>query len=248
MESRLPFDPILRSAEIEDLVMHEDTRLYYRFRASQYYGGIATADAVGCSFLCAYCWNHDRNLHPDRYRTFYSPREVGSKLLIVADSRSLSLFRVSGSEPILGQASFEHLLRTIRTLVRFRPDSRFILETNGLYLGAHPELTALLRIPNLRVRVSLKGIDERSFVKITGAHREYFFYPLAALCELEKQGVFAWPALMEDFFSEKDIAEFRNLLRANGIRRELELESLQGYPHVLRNLQERRLKIKAQPR
>jgi uncharacterized Fe-S cluster-containing radical SAM superfamily protein len=245
MELKLPFDPILRSAEIEDLVMHEDTRLYYRFRASQYYGGIATADAVGCSFLCAYCWNLDRNLHPDRYRTFYSPRDVGSKLLNVADSRSLSLFRVSGSEPILGQASFEHILRIIRTLVRFRPDSRFVLETNGLFLGAHPELIVLLRSPNLRVRVSLKGIDEKSFTKITGAHRDYFFYSLAALCELDKQGIYAWPALMEDLFSEKEIAEFRNLLTANGIRRELELESLQAYPHVLRNLEERKLRIKA---
>ncbi len=248
MEPELPFDPILRSAEIEDLVMHEDTRLYYRFRASRFYGGIATADAVGCSFLCAYCWNHDRNLHPDRYHTFYSPQEVGSKLLNVADSRSLSLFRVSGSEPILGQASFEHILRIIRTLARFRPDSRFILETNGFYLGANPELIVLLRIPNIRVRVSLKGIDEKSFAKVTGAQRDYFFYPLAALCELEKQGVYAWPALMEDLFSEKEIAEFQSLLAANGIRRQLELESLQAYPHVLRNLEERRLRIKTKPR
>ena len=32
---------------------------------------------------------------------------------------------------------------------------------------------------------------------------------------------------------------------ADGIRRELELESLQAYPHVLRNLEERKLRIKA---
>jgi len=57
------------------------------------------ADAVGCSFLCAYCWNYDRNLHPDRYRTFYSPRDVASKLMNVADARSLDLYRVTGREP-----------------------------------------------------------------------------------------------------------------------------------------------------
>ena len=82
MKLTFPFDPIVRAAKTEDLVMHEGTRLYYRFRASQFYGGIATADAVGCSFLCAYCWNYDRHLHPDQYRTFYSPREVASRLFI----------------------------------------------------------------------------------------------------------------------------------------------------------------------
>ena len=163
MTIRFPFDPLERSAEAESLVMHDGTRLYYRFRASQYYGGIATADAVGCSFLCAYCWNYDRNLQPDRYRTFYSPRDVASKLMNVADARSLGLYRVTGSEPILGEKSFDHLVQIIRILSRFRPDSRFILETNGLYLGANPGTVRLLRTPGLSVRVGLKGIDERSF-------------------------------------------------------------------------------------
>ena len=244
MTIRFPFDPLERSAEAESLVMHDGTRLYYRFRASQYYGGIATADAVGCSFLCAYCWNYDRNLHPDRYRTFYSPRDVASKLMNVADARSLGLYRITGSEPILGERSFDHLVQLIRTLSRFRPDSRFILETNGFYLGANPGTIRLLRIPGLSVRVSLKGIDEKSFEKIAGARKEYFYYPLTALSELEKQGVPAWPALMEDLFPQKKIVEFAHLLEANGIHRELELEKVQPYPHVIRNLDERGIKLR----
>jgi uncharacterized Fe-S cluster-containing radical SAM superfamily protein len=244
METRFPFDPEERSAETESLVMHDGSRLYYRFRASQFYGGIATADAVGCSFLCAYCWNHDRNLTPDRYRTFYSPRDVASKLMNVADARSLGLFRVTGSEPILGERSFDHLVQLIRILSRFRPDSRFILETNGFYLGANPEITRHLRIPGLKVRVGLKGIDEKSFERITGAKKEYFYYPLTALSELEKRGVPAWPALIEDLFPPRKIGEFAHLLEANGIHRELELEKVQPYPHVIRNLEERGLKLR----
>ena len=228
MTIRFPFDPLERSAEAESLVMHDGTRLYYRFRASQYYGGIATADAVGCSFLCAYCWNYDRNLQPDRYRTFYSPRDVASKLMNVADARSLGLYRVTGSEPILGEKSFDHLVQIIRILSRFRPDSRFILETNGLYLGANPGTVRLLRTPGLSVRVGLKGIDERSFEKITGVRKEYFYYPLTALSELEKQGVPAWPALMEDLFPQKKIVEFAHLAWIVVLRLLLLLETGQG--------------------
>ncbi len=244
MSLNFPFDPLERAQQVEDLVMHDGTRLYYRFRASQFYGGIATADAVGCSFLCAFCWNYDRNLHPDRYRIFYSPRDVVSKLLNVADSRALKLYRISGSEPILGERSLQHLIRVIRTLLRFRPASQFILETNGLFLGAAPEFISQLRIPNLRVRVSLKGTNEKNFEKISGARKEYFYYPLTALCEMGKQGVSAWPALMKSFFSEKQISDFQQLLMANGVHHELELEALQPYPHVLKNLKKHKLPTK----
>lgn len=244
MKQKIPFDPVARAAETENLVMHAETRLYYRFRASQFYGGIATADAVGCSFLCAYCWNYDRHLHPDQYRTFYSPRDVASKLLNVADSRSLSKFRVSGSEPLLGEASFDHLLQLIKIILRYRPDSLFILETNGLYLGAHPEMCGALNIPQLRVRISIKGTDEKSFEKVTGAQRNFFHYPVTALRELQNRGVSTWPALMQELFSPKQVIRFKKFLAAQGISQELELEHMQLYPHVVRNLKKRRFAVK----
>jgi uncharacterized Fe-S cluster-containing radical SAM superfamily protein len=244
MKQTFPFDPIVRAAETEKLVMHAGTRLYYRFRSSQFYGGIATADAVGCSFLCAYCWNYDRHLHPDQYRTFYSPREVASRLLNVADSRSLNKFRVSGSEPLLGEPSFKHLNQLIRTILRYRPDSMFILETNGLYLGAHPEKCAALNIPQLKVRISMKGADEKSFEKVTGAKRKFFHYPVTALRELQNQGVSSWPALMQELFSPKQVVQFKRFLESAGISQELELEQMQLYPHVVRNLKKRRFAVK----
>ena len=60
----LPFDPIQRSREVEQIVMYDDKRMYYRFRFANFYGGIVTADAIGCNLLCAYCWNYSRNLNP----------------------------------------------------------------------------------------------------------------------------------------------------------------------------------------
>ena len=50
-----PFDPIQRSHEVEAVVMQGDKRMYYRFRYARFYGGVVTADAVGCCLLCAYC-------------------------------------------------------------------------------------------------------------------------------------------------------------------------------------------------
>ena len=64
MPLSMPFDPIQRSREVEQIVMKGDKRRYYRFRFAKFYGGIITADALGCNLLCAYCWNYSRNLNP----------------------------------------------------------------------------------------------------------------------------------------------------------------------------------------
>lgn len=45
----LPFDPLGKSLEVANLVMDSGRRKYYRFRPGEFYGGIVTADAVGCT-------------------------------------------------------------------------------------------------------------------------------------------------------------------------------------------------------
>jgi uncharacterized Fe-S cluster-containing radical SAM superfamily protein len=239
MEPNLPFDPAQRSAEAEKAVMKGRMRLYYKFRAAPYYGGIATADAVGCSFLCAYCWNYGRNENPSRFGRFHSPDEVAVTLLGIARKRSYNLFRITGSEPVLGEESFHHLLEVIKTIFREQPGSRFILETNGLMLGLKPELSEKLQFENLLVRIALKGTDPLSFEKIAGAKRDFFPYPLLALNNLQRFRVRTWPAIMEDFFTETEIENLKDRLRETGIRAELELESLEPYPVVLENMRRR---------
>lgn len=241
MELNLPFDPVQRSEETEKLVMKGERRLYYKFRAAPYYGGIATADAVGCSFLCAYCWNYGRNENPSRYGRFYAPQEVAENLLRISRRRFFYLFRITGSEPILGEASFNHLLKVRETIVREEPRSRFILETNGLMLGFKPELGEKLKFENLLVRIALKGTDPLLFENITGAKRDFFPYPLLGLKNLEARGARAWPALMGDLFTEADISNMKNTLREYDIKAELELESLEAYPFVLENMSRRRV-------
>lgn len=71
-----PFDPFERASDIEKIVMDGARLKYYRFRYRRHYGGIVTADAVGCSILCACCWNYSRNQNPDEVGVYYSPEEV----------------------------------------------------------------------------------------------------------------------------------------------------------------------------
>jgi uncharacterized Fe-S cluster-containing radical SAM superfamily protein len=241
---KFPFDPLQRSLNVESVVMRGEKRLYYRFRPAPYYGGIATADAVGCSFLCAYCWNYFRNLNPWRFKNFYAPQQVASKLLHIARKKGFRLFRISGAEPVLGRNSFEHLRRALSIIFKNMPQGIFILETNGFFLGAQSDLVEKLRFPNLNIRVCLKGIDEDSFERITGAEKEFFSYPLIALKKLEEQGISAWPALMRDLFDPEEVGRLERLLKEYGIRSELELEALEAYPFVIENMKKRKVKIK----
>lgn len=167
MTQPVPFDPIRRAAEMEAIVMQDGKRKYYRFRASHHYGGIVTADAVGCPFLCAYCWNYGRNESPERFGEFFSADDVVEKLTSIARKKKIRLFRVSGAEPVLGTASFDHLLQVVTA-------GKFIIETNGLVLGFRPDLAERLAGPDIAVRISIKGWDGPSFERFSGANREFF--------------------------------------------------------------------------
>ncbi len=213
-----------------------EARRYYRFRAARYYGGIVTADAVGCSFLCAFCWNYHRNLHPERYGRFSDPTQVARTLIRIARKSGYHLYRITGSEPVLGGASLEHATGVIERIRASDPQARFVLETNGLTLGYDPEMVDRLPAVGVMVRVALKGCDERSFELITGARQEFFEYPLRAVRLLQDRGIRAWPAIMGDLFEERDIADLEDRLRSFGVRGRLERERLERYPSVLENL------------
>jgi uncharacterized Fe-S cluster-containing radical SAM superfamily protein len=244
MSLRFPFDPVERAGQVERLVLKDGKRLYYRFRAAPYYGGIATADAIGCSFLCAYCWNYFRNLNPARFNKFYSAEEVAENLLKIARKRSFHLLRITGSEPLLGEASLEHLLGVLKVIFQEKPHSAFILETNGFFLGCRKDLIKKLIFKNLWIRISLKGVDEDSFELISGAKRESFQYPLVALKELEKEGMKAWPALMRDLFSDEEIGRLEKVLEEYKIGAQLEQEGLEEYPFVTANMKKRKVQIR----
>ena len=245
MELKFPFEPIKRAREVEKIVMKGNSRLYYRFRPAPYYGGIATADAIGCSFLCAYCWNYDRNLNPERFGKFFSPEAVASNLLRIAEEKSFSLLRVTGSEPILGEVSFKHLIEVIKAVFKKNARFKFVIETNGLVLGYRSDLIKYLKFANLRVRIAIKGVDEKSFESITGAKKDFFIYPIRAVKELQKGHIKAWPAVMRDLFKDSEIESLKDILRKEGIKGDIELEKLERYPFVLDNMKKREVTLRS---
>lgn len=242
---KLPFDPIQRAREVEEIVMKDLKRKYYRFRFALYYGGIVTADTVGCCFLCAYCWNYFRNLNPIRSGYFYSSDEVAEKLVKISIARNCRKIRISGAEPILGERSLEHLLEVVELIDKKIKNAEFVIETNGLILGYYPELVGKLK--KYRdfscVRISIKGWDEESFEKISGARGEYFIYPLIALRELLRNKIYSWPAVMYDTFKEDGINSLKEKLEELNIKTEIETEFLERYPFVDKNLRRRGITI-----
>ncbi len=243
---QIPFDPLKRANEVEEIVCKDNSRKYYRFRFSRYYGGIVTADAVGCCFLCAYCWNYFRNLNPGKYGKFYSSEEVAERILRISNKKNCKRIRISGAEPILGKRSFNHLLKIIEILKENLEILEFILETNGFILGYYPELiNPLTKFKEfLFVRISIKGWDEKSFELISGTKRKYFEYPILALKNLLENDITAWPAIMYEIFKGKGIEIFAEKLKKFKIDpEEIEIEYLERYPFVIENLRKRKINL-----
>jgi len=99
---------------------------------------------------------------------------------------------------------------------------RFIIETNGLVLGARPDLAVQLEGLNVAVRISIKGWDGLSFERVSGARQEFFRYPLIALKILLGKGVDAWPAVMGDLFGTEGTRCLAVLMEETGIRTRIE--------------------------
>lgn len=244
MDLGQPFNPLERADEVEKIVVKGARRKYYRFRAAAFYGGLATADAVGCCFLCAYCWNLGRNFHPERAGEFYSGEEVARILLDIAGKKGFRQVRISGAEPILGRETFQHLLEILEAIRKEAPATRFILETNGFLLGYDKDMAReLARFQRLLIRISLKAVEPEKFERITGAQGHFYFYPLQALINLKEAGAHFWPAVMSEFFSPEDRQKLKDFLRQNHLQPEIEEEELILYPSVEENLKSRGFKL-----
>lgn len=234
------YDALARHRAIESIVVHNGSRgqlrKYYRFRADRWYGGIATGDVVGCGLLCRFCWVSENILErPDTSGKFLAPEEVARNLLQVAKSRHLGQVRLSGGEPTIGRSHLLRLLSQIENEHRFR----FILETNGILLGADPSYcTDLALFSCLHVRVSLKGSRESEFETLTGAKGEGFTKQIDSIRNLRDAGASCHPAVMSSFSTQDSIRQLRDRISTihPKLADDLELEELIRYPRVERRL------------
>ena len=231
------FDPIRRSEQVSRLVCEGERRRYRRFRAARFYGGIATADCVGCSLRCLFCWSWPEVVHPEAVGELCSPADVARRLTSIARKKGFRQVRISGNEPTLCR---EHLLGVLAELPK---DLLFILETNGILLGHDASYAeALSRFSNVSARVSLKGTSEEEFSRLTGASPDGFSLQLGALENLYRRGVRVHAAAMVSFSPQENVRALRRrLARIAPALADLEVEELVLYGDVEDRLRKAKL-------
>lgn len=169
------YNPLELSAKTESIVTKDVMKKYYRFRPAGFYGGIATADTVGCNLRCKFCWSGNSIWNAKNTGKFYSPEQVANTLYDILQKKGYHQIRVSGGEPTIGRKHLVTLLRFIKS------GCLFILETNGILLGIdNTYIKELSKFKNLHVRVCIKGSTPKEFSWLTGAELG-FEYQLKAL-------------------------------------------------------------------
>lgn len=235
-----PIDPLLLAEKVQRIISSGEKRKYYRFRPAPFYGGIATADCVGCCLKCLFCWSWHILVQPEKGGQFYSPEEVVRHLLSIIKKKGFTQIRISGNEPTLHRT---HLLKILQLVPK---EIHFILETNGILIGHDPSYAKeLSHFPNLYVRVSLKGACREDFGRLTGMDPEGFNLQLKSLENLLEVGVDCFPAVMANFSSLDEIGRLKQRLKE--IRpdfSDFEEEELILYPFVVEHLQKAGIKWK----
>lgn len=226
------FDPIALASSTAEEVCKEDLRKYYRFRPSRFYGGISTADCVGCCLRCVFCWSWNVTTQPKESGRLYTAEEVAGRLITMARRRQMKQLRISGNEPTICRA---HLIKVLALIPK---EYLFILETNGILIGSDPSYAEELSgFKNLYVRVSLKGTCEEEFSQLTGAVPHGFGLQLQALEHLMKFQVRAHPSCMTSFSPSERIRALREKLKAlHAGLEDFEIEELILYPAVEKRL------------
>jgi uncharacterized Fe-S cluster-containing radical SAM superfamily protein len=231
------YDPLELARQTARMVCRGTGRKYYRFRPARFYGGIATADCLGCNLRCAFCWAWEQLHRVQRLGQFYEPTEVAGRLAAIARKKGFSQVRLSGNEPTLG---IPHLLEVLSHL----PEGlAFILETNGIILGAERQWAReLAAFPQVFARVSLKGCTPEEFSHLTGAGPEGFTLQLQALEHLLAAGVDCQAAVMVSFSPVESRERLRQrLIAIHPALKDFEEEELILYPAVAARLAKRGL-------
>ena len=242
------YDPVRRHLSIEKLVTRKSInglqRKYYRVRPARWYGGIVTADCVGCGLLCKFCWVSDYVMfHPADVGKFYSPEKIANSLVTLAKKKGLNQLRISGGEPTIGKS---HLLQVLENLQG--EGFSFILETNGILLGYDKDYASkLVKYNFVHARVSLKGCSESEFALLTGAKPSGFVLQLKSLQNLMDAGVSCHPSVMSSFSSEKNFQKLLKRIKQIDPKLvgEVEIEELILYPHVVKRLKKYGLEYSA---
>lgn len=227
------YDPIELTKKIENIVTNGNLKKYYRFRPTGFYGGIATADTVGCNLRCKFCWSGSSVWNSKNTGKFYSSKDVADELQIIAKKKGYRQLRISGGEPTIGR---QHLINLLNNIDE---NYLFILETNGILLGFDETyVDELSTFKNLHVRVCLKGLDLQEFSMLTGAALGFDYQMKALLNLIDKKMNFNIAIVSV----KKDKKQFLDKLNEIGLGKILiEYEEITLYPQVKKRLEDEKL-------
>ena len=240
------FGPLRLSRALEPLISRRRggalERRYWRFRYTRHYGGNAAGDVVGCNLRCAFCWAW-RYAFKARVGEWFSPRRAAGRIAAIARSRGAPLARLTGGEPTL---AWEHTAEVARLLAG--AGLTFILETNGILIGAG--WVEAREVARLRVytRISIKAPTPEAFEAATGAAGWALDLQLRAVERLVEEGL--EPG--RDFrvavvYGTAPPHDYKRLLERlasihPAIPPTLEVEEILLYPHVLGHMRRRGFK------
>ncbi len=244
----MPFDPVRFAKIVEESVsrirLGVVERRYARFRGDRWYGGIATGDVVGCNLRCVFCWASTMRDHLKCKGFYCSPRKAYGRLVGIASSRGFFKVRLSGGEPTI---AWEHAKSVAELIVK--AGLRFVLETNGILIGARPEIAQdIAEMEGVVVRVSIKAANPKTFEKLTGARREFFWMQLKALENLLEAGLVPgeefYPAIMLSFNDDREISWLEEKIASIDpvLVEYVDREYVIMYPRVRRQLEEAGIK------
>ena len=235
------YDPVKLTSLTEKIVIDGNKRKYANLaRSLRFYGGIVSATEVGCNLRCKFCFSDFPVRRPKDTGKFYSPKEVFEALSKKARNNGCNLISASASEGTLGKKHLFELLDLVD-----KSDFIYVLETNGITIGADPEFSKeLSRFKNLHVRVSIKGCNEREYSELTNASSESYHLPYKALEYLIENNVSCNACLSVSFSNNKtiSIAEERLYNIWPGLLKSLEKEHITLFPKVKKRLDKYGLK------
>jgi len=235
------FDPLALNAKTEQIVVDGNKRKYVQLgRSLRFYGGTTSATEVGCNLRCKFCFSDQPVWNPKNTGRFYTPQQVFDGLAKNARRYGHKLISASASEGTIGLKHLYELLDLVE-----QSEFIYILETNGMNLGANPEIAKqLAKYKRLHVRVSIKGCSPEEFHVLTGAKREAYEWPFKGLRNLIDAGVSCNACVMASFSNQEGIADIKQKLSqiTPGILRSLEIERIKQFPKVRARLLKHELK------
>ena len=233
--------PLELGEAMEKIVVDGNRRKYVQLgRSLRFYGGTTSATEVGCNLRCKFCFSDKPVWKPASTGRFYSPQEVFEGLARNARKHGHKTISASASEGTLGR---QHLLELLDLVEQ--SEFVYILETNGMTLGADRDFSQLLsQYKKLHVRVSIKGANADEYHRLTGARPDSYALPLKAMLNLIANGVSCNACVMASFSTTHSLEGFIEQVRElhPGILKSLEIEGITLFPRVRERLKKYGLK------